>query len=441
MENGHVRNVTESKERIEYMRILHTADWHLGKTMEGRERTAEQQQFIDEICTICESEAIDLVLLAGDIFHTANPSAAAEEMFYDALDKLANQGKRAVVAIAGNHDNPERLCAPGPLADRMGISLVGFPKDEIVPASNPNEDRVRRVASGPSWLEVAIPGCDHNAVIAALPYPSEGRLRQLIAQSLTEEELQQGYNKLISSTMSQLAVNYRSDTINLAMSHVFVRGGLESGDESEALIQQVGGTYAVDPSSFPSCAQYIALGHLHRPQAIGGKVPGRYAGSPLQYSFGEAGQAKSVTIIEAVPGEPAVIHEVFLKAGKPLVKWRATGGLAEVHRWIDEGRDANSWIDLEVSITQPLTIDEIHSMRAASPNIVKFRPLFKQAGQQQTVSQESERLSPEQMFVKFFQNRHEGAQPDTDLINLFLELTQEDDSEEQEVKEELNETA
>jgi exonuclease SbcD len=407
------------------VRILHTADWHLGKTIEGRDRQAEQEQFVDEICRICDDEAIDMVLLSGDVFQTYNPSAAAEELFYDALNRIAKQGERAIVVIAGNHDNPERLCASFPLADRLGITLVGLPKHELQPSARGRTGRASRIACGPSWLEVAVPACDYSAVIAALPYPSEGRLRQLVSQTLTEEALQQGYNEVVKATFAALGQNFRPDTVNIAMSHLFIRGGIESGHESENQIQQVGGVYAVDPAVFPARSQYIALGHLHRPQAIASVVPGRYAGSPLPYSFAEAGHAKSVTVVEVKPGEPAIVKEVFLSAGKPLVKWQALGGLSQVYAWLEDGKDRNAWIDAEIHVSQAVSNDEIHKLRSLHDGFVNLRLVANFGQELKPRLLELAQLTQEELFIRFFERQQAGLKPEEDLVKLFLELTQE----------------
>lgn len=422
------------------MRILHTADWHLGKTIEGRDRQPEQEQFIDEICRICDDQAIDVILIAGDIFQNVNPSASAEQLFYDGLDRLAKQGTRGVVVIAGNHDNPERLCASTPLADRLGISLIGLPKEPLYPYMH-SPGRVARIQCGPSWLELAVPSCDHTAVFAALPYPSEGRLRQLVAQTLNETEMQQGYNALIKATMDTLATHFRSDTVNIVMSHLFVRGGMESGPESENYIQQVGGVYAVDPLSFPTNAQYIALGHLHRPQSIASAVAGRYAGSPLQYSFAEAGHGKSVTVVDIVPGGIAKVQEIFLSSGKPLVKWHATHGLDQIYSWLDEGKDKNAWIDAEIHTNQMVTNDEIHKLRTLHSGFVNLRFVANQTDEQQRSSRDISGLSPEEMFVRFCKHQQNGLEPEEGLVRLFLDLTQEVDEGESDDEEDLNETA
>src|SRR5579875_3483843 len=329
------------------MRILHTADWHFGKTLEGRDRIPEQRQFVDELIALCADERVDLVLMAGDVYQTVNPSADAEALFYRALDGLSAGGTRGVVVISGNHDNAERIAAARPLADKLGITLLGLPKDVLSPTSAP-AGQARRVRAGMGFVELEIPGCTERAVIAAVPYPSESRLNEVLASTLDERELQANYNQRIGSWFASLASQFRPDTVKLAMSHVYVRGGLESDSEVQI---QIGGAYAVEPDVFPTTAQYVALGHLHRPQAVAGaRVPMRYSGSPLAYSFSEAGQTKSVVIIDALPGQPIVCREVPLTSGKPLVRWKATEGLHQVLRWVEEGRDRDAWIDLEVHV-------------------------------------------------------------------------------------------
>ncbi len=404
------------------MRILHTADWHFGKTIEGRDRLAEQAAFVEELCGICSAESIDLVLVAGDVFQSPNPSAAAEELFYYTIDRLADHGRRGVVIVAGNHDNPERLCAAAPLAGRLGITLAGLPQDELGP-SRPGAGKVYRVQGGPSWLELAVPGVDHTAVIAALPYPSEGRLKELLASSLEDRDLRQGYNERLTGLFAALNGKYRADTVNLAVSHLYVRGGIESDSEQQI---QIGGAYAVEPLALPVHAQYIALGHLHRPQYVGGTAaPCRYAGSPLAYSFSETGYAKSVTIIAVQPGQPADIREVHLSAGRPLVCWRATGGLAEIRDWVATGRDKDAWIDVELEITKALALDEIQELRALHPGFVSIRPVFNSpaAG----AGPEAVRLNTlplNELFIRFYEQQNGGLKPDDKLVELFLELSQ-----------------
>ena len=402
------------------MRILHTSDWHLGRMLEGRSRIEEQVRFIEELCLIVEEEAVDLVLIAGDVFDTVNPPASAEELFYDALNRLSAGGKRAIVAIAGNHDNPERLCASSPLAIRNGITLYGLPKEVLVPSSlmQSNQSRVVRVAAGQGWVELHIPSCPDPAIVAMLPYPSESRLNEVLSESLDEEILRQEYSKRVQELFSSFGQHFRPDAVNLGMSHLFVRGGVES--ESERPIQ-LGSAPTVEVEAMPSGAQYVALGHLHRAQVVkGAPVPTRYSGSPLAYSFSETGQAKSVILIEGFPGQPVTTREIFLSAGYPLVRWQAKEGLAQVQHWIDEGKDLHAWIDLEVYVTNALHSQDIHSLRRQRERIINIRPVFPET--EQIVAEGRSKLPIDELFRKFYQDRTNGAEPEQELVALFLSL-------------------
>ncbi len=402
------------------MRFLHTSDWHLGRPLEGRSRQEEHEEFCQELCRLADEERIDVVLVAGDVFDTSNPSSAAEQLFYDTLDQLAAGGVRIVVVIAGNHDSPERLVAASPLARRHGIVLLGLPGDQpsIVPPAG--SSHVGILAGGASWLELAVRGCDHTAVLLALPYPSEARLGELLQEPLDDEAaLQQAYSAKIRRLFSRLAGNYRPDTVNIAMSHVFVQGGRTS--DSERPIFSLGGANTVLPEDLPNGAQYVALGHLHRPQAVSGSAAVcRYSGSPLAYSFSEAGQAKSVTVVDAEPGKPAVVREIPLTSGRPLTRWQAAQGLAQVYRWLNEGRDPRAWIDLEVTVDGPLSLQEAHELRRACARFVNIRAVYPELRRERQVESRAG-MSVDQLFRRFYARKY-GSEPDEQLVALFLEM-------------------
>ncbi len=385
------------------MRILHTADWHLGKTLEGRSRFREQEQFIDELVMIAEKEQIDVVLMAGDAFDSVNPPAAAEQLFYESLARLSDHGKRPVVVIAGNHDHPDRLSAASTLAATHSIALLGLPTTDV--------------------QTIHVPSCGETLVLAALPYPSESRLAELLASENDEQQLRKRYDERIGEIFATMNQCFRHDTVNIAMSHLYVAGGATSDSERPI---EVGGAYTVSPESFPSQAQYVALGHLHRPQNVKrASMPARYSGSPLAYSFSEAGYAKSVTIVDVHPGEEAIVSEIPLTSGRPLVKWKATEGIAQVYRWLEEGKDRNAWIDLEINVEHSLTLEEIHRLRKLYDGFVYIRPNF--LAKEEVKREARENVPIETLFERFYEKQTGGAKPTNELVQLFLELLADED--------------
>lgn len=406
------------------MRFLHTSDWHLGRTLEGRSRQAEQEEFLEELYRIVNDEKIDAVLVAGDIFDSFNPSAAAGQLYYDALDNLSAGGKRAVIVIAGNHDSPERLVAASPLAGRQGITLLGLPGDVPLIRYTADNSRAGVIAGGKSWLELGVPGCNHTAVIIALPYPSEARLREILHHSLEDEMgVLEAYSSKISHLFGELVENYRRDTVNLALSHLFVQGGRTS--DSERPIFSIGGASTVSPDDLPGSAQYIGLGHLHRPQAVrGGSAVCRYSGSPLAYSFSEAGQTKSVIVADIMPGQAAGVKEIVLSSGRPLVRWKADGGLAQVYRWLEEGRDPRAWIDLEISVNEPLSLQEVQQLRKSCWRFIDIRAIYPEI-QHQIERQTRAGLPIDQLFTIFYERKY-GVRPDEQMISLFMDILGDD---------------
>ncbi|MEC1473280.1 exonuclease SbcCD subunit D C-terminal domain-containing protein [Bacillus haynesii] len=389
------------------MRILHTADWHLGKTLEGRSRLKEQEDFLEELTRIVKDEKIDAVIMAGDAFDTVNPPALAEQLFYESLSALSDKGNRPVVVIAGNHDNPDRLSAASPLTTDHGIHLIGYPRTE------------------PVDIEVASAG--EILSVAALAYPSESRLNEVLSETFDEKLLRDQYDEKIKQTFQRMCGKARKDAVQIAASHIYVAGGSQTDSERPI---EVGGAYTVAAESLPENAAYVALGHLHRPQTIKrARTLARYSGSPLAYSFSEAGYAKSVTIVEAAPGQTASWEEVYLTSGKPLVKWKAKKGISQVYNWLEEERDKNAWIDLEIHLTDQLSIEEIHRLRKAHQGIIHIRPVFEEAASAEEKPR-SRNVPIEERFKAFYERQTGGAVPDEETVKLFLELASGSEQEE-----------
>jgi exonuclease SbcD len=410
--------------RRKKVRVLHTSDWHLGRNLEGRSRLPEQEQFIDELVDIVTKEAIQLILVAGDVFDSCNPAAEAENLFYDALERLSDNGKRAVIAIAGNHDSPERLHAANPLALKHGIALLGYPQ-EILPAGTA-QGGIRRVNTGPGWVELAAPGWAENAVVYALPYPSESRLNEVLTEKLDDGSQQVAYSERVGRLFAEADRVFRTDTINLAVAHLFAYGGLES--ESE---RQLGGALAVSPLVMPEQAGYIALGHLHRPQQLhSAPQTCRYSGSPLSFSFSEADQQKEVVIAEMLPGRPANVNPVNLGCGKALKRWRANN-IEEARRWCAEPGNLECWVELEIRADQPLESSELAELRRLHPGIITIRPIFPELEAGDSTMRRLSELPLVDRFQLFFE-RDRGIAPPEELVRFFLEMVNQPESDREE---------
>lgn len=395
------------------MRILHTSDWHLGRTLEGRPRLPEQEQFIEELIDIVQGEDVKLILIAGDVYDTYNPSADAEKLFFDAVERLSDGGKRAVVAIAGNHDSPERLQAANPLAVKHGISLLGYPGEHL-PVTKSSAG-VQRISSGLGWLELQIAGCEERVMVYTLPYPSESRLNEVLTENLDEEMQQIAYSERIGRLFGAADQIFRPDTVNVALAHLFAFGGV--GCESE---RQLGGALAVSPQEMPKMAQYIALGHLHRPQQLHHTpAPCRYSGSPLSFSFSEADQQKEVVIVDVKPGDIAHVRSIHLNSGRILKRWRA-GNIEEARNWCLSLQNQNYWVEMELMADGPIEINQLMELRKLHPGLVTIRPIFPELNET-TDGRRLTEMSLVERFNLFFEREY-GTMPSEDLIQYFLEM-------------------
>jgi exonuclease SbcD len=280
------------------VKILHTADWHVGKTLRGRSRAGEHEAVLSEIATVARQEAVDLVLVVGDVFDSAAPGAESERIAYAALLELAATGAQVVV-LAGNHDNALRLQALTPVLELGNI---------VIRASFATAEEggvLEGVAStGERWRLALVPFLSQRFVVRAadlLALDADGHAGRYAAR--------------VARIVASLTSDFKPDAVNLVAAHLHVAGGTVGGGERSA---HTIFDYAVSAAAFPVGAQYVALGHLHRSQAIAGPCPIRYSGSPLQLDFGEKAEAKSVTVVSVSPGLPAKVREVELSSGRRL---------------------------------------------------------------------------------------------------------------------------
>ncbi len=398
------------------MKFLHTADLHIGRTLEGQSRLAEQQQVLLEITEIIKQQGVDLLLIAGDIFDTYNPSAEAEGLFYDFVDQVTSDNCCGVVIIAGNHDQPERLAAANALAAKHAIYILASP-NTVVPLQGHRTPQV--TAAGANWLELTW-SQEKRAVIAALPYLSEGRAGQLISQDIADDKKSKlDYSQIIRQLYQEAAGAFQKDTVNIAMGHLFAVGGVTS--DSERVIQ-VGGSLGVGAEVFPPDAQYIALGHLHRKQQIKNAAPCYYSGSPLACGFGETDQTKAVLLVEAEPGQAATVREIPLLSGYPLHQ-ENFDGYEQAVAWCGKEENHNCWLNIKIESAQPLTEQQIKDLRSLHPRLLRMEIQLPEAQAVKAVDLQA--LSNADRFALFVQEKT-GVAPQQDLIQLFVDLTEGD---------------
>lgn len=400
------------------MKILHTSDWHLGKRLNERERIAEQVEVMEEIVRIAREERVDAVVVAGDLFDTYNPPVEAIELLYRTLYRLADGGRRLVVAIAGNHDSPDRIDSPDVLARECGIFFVGNPMTEL--KTSVIEGRVSLIEADRGYAAFRLPGYDYSLRIIHTPYTNEQRLKKFLG---TEDQPARLREEL-AGHWREIAERYCDDSgVNLLMAHLFMMkegGEMPEEPEDERPIN-VGGADAVYSSVIPVAVQYAGLGHLHRYQMIDTfPCPVVYSGSPLSYSFSEAEQQKYVVLVEAEPGKVPSIERRALKSGRPLVRKRFDGA-EEAIRWLRDNPDA--WVELTVVTDTYLTGAETKAIYAAHEHIVWLIPEVKNesATTARIASIHELRTDVNALFAEYFKNR-KGQEPNEELMTLFREV-------------------
>ena len=407
------------------MKILHTADWHLGKRLNEFSRIEEQREVLDEICCLAEEQAVDAVLIAGDLYDTFSPSNEAIELFYKTLHRLAAGGKRAVVGIAGNHDSPDRIDAPDPLARACGIILTGRPKATVKECRL--ESGLEVLKSEPGFIELKLPNCPYPLRLILTPYANEATMRQHLGDEDKEEELRQTLQK----HWQELADAYCDDNgVNMLMAHLYFmeKGGAtpEEDMEGEKPILHMGGAQAIYTENIPQQIQYGALGHLHRYQVVSkNPCPVVYSSSPIAYSFSEAHQPKFVMLIEAEPGQAVTITPIRLQKGRTLVR-KEFSEMDAALQWLQE--NPNTFVELTLVSDTYIDAPTKKAFLKAHDGIVSIIP--KITGEKEAATPQEKKInlqqSREALFRDYFRQR-KGQEPNEDLMALFREVIDSED--------------
>ncbi len=269
------------------MRILHTSDLHIGRTLYGRKRYEEFDAFLQWLANTIQEESVEVLIIAGDVFDTSTPSNRAQELYYQFLCRIASSACQHVIVVAGNHDSPSFLEAPRELLKALNVHVVGEasenPSDHVIVLRNSNDTP--------------------NLIVCAVPYLRDRDLRVAEAgESIADKQrkIVEGIARTyanVTAAAQQKCAEFNCSIPIVATGHLFTAGGFTAdGDGVRDLY--VGSLAHVTASIFSESLSYVALGHLHVAQMVNGIQTIRYSGSPLPMGFGEATQQKSVCVVE-----------------------------------------------------------------------------------------------------------------------------------------------
>ena len=379
------------------MRLLHTADWHVGRTLRGRSRAEEFEEALREVVGIAVQEGVDAVLVAGDLYDQHSPAPEADALVFEALVRLHEAGI-PVVAIPGNHDSTRRLEALSKLLRLIGVTMV----PRVIP---PREG---------SLVEIAARDPSERALVACVPFVPERRFGDAAALFRATEQWHQSYAEGMGRLLGAMTEPFREDRVNVLLAHLFTDGAIPGGGEHQITI---GIEYAISPARLPATASYVALGHVHRPQAVrGAPSPTRYAGSLIQLDFGETEQTKSVTIVEASPGRPVKVREVALTAGRRLVD--VEGTLDEVLARSAQLPEAYLRVFLRTDGPVPGIAARV---RDELPNVVDVSLRYERI-ESPSPGPPLSSLEPRDQFVRFYRQEHGVEEVPPDLLGAFDEI-------------------
>jgi exonuclease SbcD len=351
------------------VRFIHTGDWHLGKLLRERQLVDDQAFALRGLVRLVEQARPDAVVVAGDIYDRAVAPVEAVAVLDEVLASLTLDLRVQVVLIAGNHDSPRRLQYLNGLVTRVGLHVVG------------------EVGAAPAGVRIA--GADGTEIVfwpLAYTDPETARGALGRADIHTHEAVLQAHLGLVREQMGD-------DARHVVVAHAFVTGAQPS--ESERPLS-VGGSGEVSRSVFDGF-DYVALGHLHRPQRVGERV--RYAGSLLKYSFDEAEHRKSVSVVDLDATGAASVEEVQLPVRRDLV--RLTGAFDELMERPDAADYADAYVEAVLTDTGPV-LDPMQKLRAVYPNILSLR---REAGPARTRVRDSldvGGMSTRDLFAAFY---------------------------------------
>jgi exonuclease SbcD len=379
------------------MKFIHTADWHLGQTFYEYERKEEHRLFLSWLKGQLKEQGADVLLVAGDVFDSPNPSAEAQTMYYRFLREATEENPQLqIIVIAGNHDSAARLEAPNPLLEDMRVRVRGTV--------------ARRPDGEIDYARLLLPlekGGRVEAWCMAVPYLRQGDYPAAANYS-------EGVGKLYHSLYAAIPGPPKPV---LAMGHLQATGSeISDHDSSERTI--IGGLESVSPDSFPPGIAYAALGHLHRAQRVSGRENVRYAGAPLPMSFAEKNNRQGVTLVEAADGETRITRLEFEPPVALLSIPREPGPLQTVLDEISalpqgEATAFSPFLEVKVKITEPepsLRYQVEEALKDKAVRLARIVPVLPRPEKdaRAITFEELQTLRPMDMALDIFRHKYGG---------------------------------
>jgi len=398
------------------LKIIHTADWHIGKVLHKHALREELQLFFDWLIELIEKESVDLLLVSGDIFDLANPAVKDRELYYQFLSRLIKLDIEVVIT-GGNHDAVGLLNAPQKILQELKITVVGGAKNNI-------EDELIEIKNNSGETEL---------VVAAVPFLRDKDLRSKETDSLYKnrtEAIREGikdhYTKL-----AEICEQKFPEIPTIAMGHLYAKGSTTSDSERDI---HVGNAAAIDSSIFSSQFNYVALGHIHRPQVIGKNEFIRYSGSPIPLSFSEKTDKKSLVILNIENGEIAKPTIIDIPKFRSLTKF--SGDLKSVKEKLAAFKPdfkLVSFVELEIneSVYSSITLSEVDALvsKYGDDNlfrILKARTSFNEGTKDTSelfeIGSHIEDLNPTDVFEKLLAKQLVEPESQRILKEAFIEI-------------------
>lgn len=388
------------------LKILHTADWHLGAKTEGRSRIEEQKRVMSELVTLVEEERIDVVIIAGDVFDQSVPTSEAENLFYETLEAMSKNNDRVVIAIAGNHDDPKRLTAGEHFARKHNVILSGNLKPQIVPTEF-KKGRISSSANGSVEISVRTGRGTEKCVVAMLPYPAEYRFEEV-----SEAE---HYSDKVKDWARLVAKGFKKDAFNILASHIMLVGA-KTNICGEEKVLKVGDINVVSKSDLPN-AGYYALGHIHSYQNMKGNFC--YSGSPMYFDFKQ--RTAGVVIIET--NHRCGIKDIQFKELQSVCKMQEleVGSVAEAENVLKSFSEGDI-VNLTFVQDEPLSATQIKSLKTDYPFLARVMLRKKNLDYDENVYiTDRTKLDDENLFREFYKQK-KLVEPTRELVTLFKEL-------------------